>query len=45
MAFFVGKWKIIIVERRESRNKEILWFGHEDLQSHTKSLDGYIFTI
>ena len=32
-------------EFRESRNKEIPWFGHEDLRSHTKALDGYIFTI
>jgi hypothetical protein len=26
-------------------NKEIPWFGHEDLHPHTKALDGYIFTI
>jgi hypothetical protein len=32
-------------EFRESRNKEIPWFGHEDLRPHTKALDGYIFTI
>ena len=41
----VGKYKAIIVESRESRNKEIPWFGHEDLYAHTKALDGYIFTI
>jgi hypothetical protein len=28
-----------------NRHKEIPWFDHEDLRSHTKALDGYIFTI
>ena len=42
---FVGKKKAIIVEGRESGNKEIPWFSHENLHPHTKALDGYIFII
>ena len=41
----VGKYKAIIVKSRESKNKEIPWFGHEDLHPPTKALNGYIFII
>ena len=37
--------KQYIVESKESGNKEIPWFNHEDLHPHAKALDSYIFTI
>ena len=32
-------------EQTQNTHIKIPWFGNEDLRSHTKAIDGYIFSI
>ena len=40
-----GKLKTIIIKSRENENKEISWFGHENLYPYIKAITFLLYDI